>query len=151
LDTHWETTADNHIIGPQIGGRYFQQAGRWVFSTEGRFTAGYNRQNLFQEGAFGYTGSPGGSFVPIGWLGSQYSHRATINEFSPVVELRLDARYVISRYLSLKVGWTGFWMDGIARPSSMTEYAVPEMGIDTTRNRQNVFVNGVTLGFEINR
>ncbi len=150
-NTRWSTTADNHIIGPQVGGRYFKQQGRWIFSTEGRFMAGLNRQNIFQNGTFGYTGSPGDLQKPDAWLGSQYTHRTTIDEFSPLVELRVDLRYTITRAIDFRVGWTGFWMDGIARPAGMTHYAVPDMGIDTSANKQNVFVNGVTVGFDINR
>jgi hypothetical protein len=33
----------------------------------------------------------------------------------------------------------------------MVTYEVPNMGIDTTQNRQSVFVNGVSIGFDINR
>ena len=113
--------------------------------------AGYNRQNIFQEGSFGYTGISATTQKPVAWLGSEYSHRATINEFSPLVELRLDARYTITRAIDFRVGWTGMWVDNIARPNGMIEYAVPDMGIDTTRNKQSVFVNGVTVGFDINR
>jgi hypothetical protein len=150
-NTYWNTNADNHIVGPQVGGRYFKQQGRWIFSTEGRFMAGFNRQNIVQEGGFGCTGGPSTLMKPIAWMGSQYSHWTTMDEFSPVVELRLDARYVITRNISVRAGWTGVWMDGIARPSSMITYAVPTMGIDTTHNRQSVFVNGVAIGFDINR
>jgi hypothetical protein len=151
FNTHWTTEADNHIIGPQIGGRYFKQQGRWIFSTEGRFTAGYNRQNIAQKGSFGYTGEPSTIQKPEAWLGSEYANRATIDEFSPLVELRLDVRYVVTRSISVRAGWTGFWVDGIARPNAMTEYAVPAMGIDVSKNRQSVLVNGLTIGFDINR
>ena len=42
-------------------------------------------------------------------------------------------------------------MDGIARPSGIINYQVPDMGINVANNRQNVFVNGLTLGIDINR
>ncbi len=150
-NTRWETDANNHIIGPQVGARYFKQQGRWIVSTEGRFMAGLNRQNIYQFGSFGYTGTPGSIQKPLAWLGAEYSHRATLDEFSPLVELRFDLRYVITRAIDFRVGWTGFWVDGIARPNGMTHYAVPDMGIDTTANKQGVFVNGVTIGFDVNR
>jgi hypothetical protein len=148
---HWDTGANNHIVGPQIGGRYFKQQGRWILSTEGRFMAGFNRQNIFQEGVFSYTGSANTLQKPAAWLGAQYSHRAVIDEFSPLIELRVELRYVITRAISFHAGWTGFWTDNIARPSNMIDYRVPDMGINPTNNRQDVLVNGLTIGFDINR
>ncbi|MEN6558048.1 MAG: BBP7 family outer membrane beta-barrel protein [Thermoguttaceae bacterium] len=150
-NTYWKTSGDNHIVGPQIGGRYFKQQGRWTFSTEGRFMAGFNMQNTVQQGEFGYLGSPNSIMKPEAWQGSAYSHRETVNEFSPLVELRVEAKYMITRAVTFKAGWTGFWVDGIARPNDMIVYQVPDMGISTANNRQSVFVNGVTVGFEINR
>ncbi|MEN6407450.1 MAG: BBP7 family outer membrane beta-barrel protein, partial [Thermoguttaceae bacterium] len=138
-NTYWKTAGDNHIIGPQIGGRYFKQQGRWTFSTEGRFMAGFNMQNIVQDGQFGYLGSPNTIMKPWAWEGSAYSHRETINEFSPLVELRVEAKYMITRAVTFKAGWNGFWVDGIARPNDMIVYQVPDMGITTANNRQSVF------------
>ena len=39
------TRIKNDIIGPEIGGRWFHQRGRWIFSVDGRFTAGVNFQH----------------------------------------------------------------------------------------------------------
>lgn len=147
----WNTSAGNHIVGPQVGARYFKRQGRWTFSTEGRFMAGYNSQNLSQDGIFAYTGNPGDLLKPIAWPGDSFSSRATIHEFSPVVELRLDMRYMITRAISFRAGWSGIWMDGIARPSGMVNYSVPSMGIDTTKNCQHLLINGLTMGIDINR
>ena len=32
----WDTKVENDIVGPQIGGRYSNQRGRWTFAAEGR-------------------------------------------------------------------------------------------------------------------
>ena len=144
----WNTTAGNNIIGPQIDARYFKQQGKWTFSTEGRFLAGLNIQNISQNGAFAYTGNPGDNLKPLAWPGNSFESRATLDEFSPVAELRVDFRYMLTRYIDFRVGWTGMWMDGIARPSNMVEYSVPSMGINTANNSQNVFMTGLNIGFE---
>jgi len=65
--------------------------------------------------------------------------------------VRFDFRYMITRAIDFHVGWTGIWMGGIARPSNMIDYSVPSMGINTANNRQNVLMNGLNLGFDINR
>ncbi len=49
----WFTYAENHIVGPQVGPRWFKQEGRWMFSTEGRFMAGLNIPKLHQDGTLG--------------------------------------------------------------------------------------------------
>lgn len=150
-DSRWTTCAGNHIVGPQIGGHYFKQQGRWTFSTEGRFLAGYNQQNIVQQGVFGYTGAPGDVGKPLAWPGNSFSSSVVLHEFTPLVELRVEARYLITRAISFRAGWAGVWMDGIARPSAMINYEVPNMGIDPSNNRQNLLLTGLTLGIDINR
>ncbi len=65
-DTYWSTIAQNRVVGPQIGFRYFKMYNRWTLSCEGRFLAGYNAQTVRQRGrlgtelANGYTGGDGG-------------------------------------------------------------------------------------------
>ncbi len=78
-------------------------------------------------------------------------------EWSPALELRVEGQYQITRAIEFKAGWTGFWMDGIARANSIIDYKVgtpageEPLGIDLTGNRQSLFVNGLTLGFDVNR
>jgi hypothetical protein len=154
----WETQAANHVVGPQIGMRWFRKEGRWMFNTEGRFFAGFNCQNITQQADIGPNLNPGpnpdGSFPPFQPLTMAHttaSHSAYSLEFSPAVELRVEGRYQITRAISFHAGWTGMWMDGIARASSVVEYSVPAMGINMADNHQSIFVNGLTLGFDVNR
>jgi hypothetical protein len=177
----WDTTAQNHIVGPQIGMRWFKKEGRWTFSTEGRFMAGLNCQNVEQQVDMGPQLSPGPKTIVIQQAVPQnatlppdliyhyqpfyvyqpfqprvMSHVTATNveyarEFSPTVELRLEGRYEVTRAISFHAGWTGMWMNGIARGSSLVEYQVPAMGIDMNHNREDVFVQGLTLGFDVNR
>ena len=168
----WNTEADNHIVGPQVGLRWFKKQGRWTFSTEGRFFAGLNNQNFRQTVNMGPNLNPGPTNTlvvnanppPINIIQSTYTpyqpqvmapststHVVYDREFSPALELRLEGRYEITRSLTFHAGWTGMWMDGIARASSVINYTVPAMGIDLSDNRQNLFLNGLTLGFDFNR
>jgi len=160
----WNTAADNHIIGPQVGARYFRKWNRWMFSTEGRFLAGFNFQNVRQNGILGSELSPPGvSGQPYLQSPIDINHNATFEEWSPLIECRVEARYQFSRSVSFRVGWTGFWVDGIARPSDMVVYEInrrdtrpnpldfESMGILADNNRQSVFVHGWTVGLDINR
>jgi hypothetical protein len=112
--------------------------------------AGYNTQNLSQQGTF-YTGTPGDVGQPLAWSGNSFSSSVVLNEFTPLVELRVEARYLITRTISFRAGWTGVWLGGIARPQGMVKYEVPNMGIDPSNNRQDVLLNGLNLGIDINR
>jgi hypothetical protein len=154
----WDTQAANHVVGPQIGLRWFKKQGRWTFNTESRFFAGINMQNISQQADIGPGLNPGPSsdgsyppFVPQTMSHTTASHYTYACEFSPAIELRLEGRYQITRAISFHAGWTGMWMDGVARASSLVYYQVPAMGIDMTDNRQSIFVNGLSLGFDVNR
>ena len=62
----WNTMAQNHIVGPQVGLRYYRKWNRWMLSTEGRFMAGFNFQNIRQNGVLGSELSPPGD-RPVHW------------------------------------------------------------------------------------
>jgi hypothetical protein len=159
----WNTSAENHVVGPQVGLRWFKKQGRWMFSTEGRFLAGINYQNLSQQVSMGPNlnpnASPGGTnttppptpFQPLTMAPTTATHVVYEREFTPALELRVEARYQLTRAISLHAGWTGWWMDNIARASSVIDYTVPAMGINASENRETLFINGVTVGLDINR
>ncbi|MBN2477132.1 MAG: BBP7 family outer membrane beta-barrel protein [Pirellulales bacterium] len=163
-DSVWDTLAENHIIGPQVGLRYCYQQSRWSLSTEGRFFAGFNSQNIHQRGTLGSRLAPPGA-VDQPYLLSpiDIDHSEYINEWSPLAELRVEAKYQLTRAVTFRVGWTGFWMDGIARASNMISYEIAQpntrpnpvdfesMGILAGQNRQAVFGHGLAIGLEVNR
>jgi hypothetical protein len=156
--SYWDTAAENHIVGPQIGLRWSKKQGRWMFNTEGRFMAGVNYQNLSQQVDMGPNLSPGVNangtytpFQPTVMSHTTATHIEYAREWAPLFELRVEGRYQITRAVSFHAGWTGWWADGIARASSVVNYTVPAMGIDLEGNRQGLFVNGLTLGFDVNR
>ena len=151
-DSNWYTQADNHIVGPQAGLRWFRKRGRWMLSTEGRFFAGYNSQTIRQRGVLGSKLTPpGGLFEPAVMGPTYFTSVRHFDEWSPCAELRAELRFQVTRAISLRAGWTGIWVDGIARPSNMINYEVAYMGINGNGNRQDVFINGLTLGVDVNR
>ena len=79
------------------------------------------------------------------------THLDYARELAPLVELRVEGRYQITRAISFHAGWTGCGWTASRRASSVIDYTVPAMGIDMAGNRQNLFVNGLTLGFDVNR
>jgi hypothetical protein len=168
----WSTTAENRIVGGQIGARWVRQSGRWILEAQGRYMAGLNVQNIGQTGVLGdqlkfesveadgddddddddaaADGDQTGFGVPRLMRATSFTHEDTLHEFSNVVELRAQLRYQFTRAVSLGAGWTGIWMDGIARPSSMINYEVPDMGLRTEFNRQDVFTHGFNFNITVN-
>lgn len=162
-DSYWHTNADNHIVGPQIALRWFRTSDRWTFDTSGRFVAGFNNQNIFQQGTLASQWYPGSKytsdieFEPADFQGrpllmskTSFTHQAHEIEWSPIVELRLNLQYQLTRGISVRGGWTGMWIDGIARGSSLNVYRVPDMGLDMADNRQDVFIHGFNGGIQMN-
>ena len=155
-NSYWFTNADNHIIGPQVGVRWFKKRGRWMLSSEGRFMAGLNCQNVHQTVNIGPNLNSGGVddstiYTPSVMGPTSATHDAYARVFTPLVELRLEGRYQITRSISFHAGWSGFWMNNVARANAVINYTVPSMGIDLSDNKQDVFLNGLTIGFDINR
>ena len=151
-DSHWNTTADSHILGGQLGVRYFRICNRLTVNLESRFMAGCNFQTIRQRGTLGTELSPPGElFEPLLMGPTSFTHAKFEEEFVPLAELRAELRYQLTRGVSVGAGWTGIWVDGIARPSNMVNYEVPDLGIVIDHNDQDVFIHGGNLSIIINR
>ena len=157
-NSFWRNNAQNRIVGPQVGARWFKKHGRWMFTTEGRFFAGFNAQSIRQSGAIGTELNPiieeRGVGEPDLMLATNFNHAERMWEFSPAVELRVEGVYQLTKAVSFRTGWTGIWIDGIARSSNMVDYSLgvnSTMGILADRNDQDVFMYAWTIGLDINR
>jgi hypothetical protein len=149
--SYWNTTAENHIVGPQVGLRWRKSRGRWTFNTEGRFTAGFNNTNFYQNSLLGASIVTGAIGNPMGVGATSSSYSAVDDAFSPIVELRFEGEYKVTSAISIRAGYTGMWVGNVARASDMVEYNFPYMGLKDSVSRESVFVNGATLGLQINR
>lgn len=147
----WFTDAKNNLVGPQVAARWFNQTGRITWSAEGRFMAGFNFQDISQQGRIASNLVPGGRDVPLAFGPTSFVHSLDENEWSPVVELRAQASYQLTRAIAIRVGWTGMYIDGLARASSLVNYTLPTMGLIPNQITQDAFVQGVNAGIEINR
>lgn len=165
-DSYWNTNTHNEIGGPEIGARFVQPIGRFSFSVESRFTAGINAQAIEQDGLLGADLSLGYPSPPnltthttpvppqpflMGPTG--FTHSTHFIEFSPLIELRAEARMKLTNMITVKAGYTGIFINNVARAADMINYTVPNMGITTALNGnlQPVYIQGLNLGIEINR
>jgi hypothetical protein len=155
----WDTTARNRIYGPEVGVRWQKEFGRFGISSEGRFMAGVDSQNIRQNGEiaselFGTADNP--SPLPTLLHATTFASAAELTTFCPVIEFRAEAHVQLTRLIQFKAGWTGIVMDGIARGADMVNYELNGitgqfMGINTGANSQPVFIQGLNVGFELNR
>ena len=160
-DSLWTTWADNHIIGGQIGLRWFRRQNRWTWEVESRFFAGYNAQSINQRATIAsrlqqYQTAPPTPGVPVKMSGTVRSDSEfNIGVFSPNAEFRVNLKYQLTRSVTCRVGWTGLWLNGIARPSNMVDYSLNAdgsiFGILEQNNQQSVFINGISFGIDLNR
>jgi hypothetical protein len=152
----WSNRALNNLIGPQIGCRFFKQRGRWVTSIEARFLAAANFQNIRNKTNLGSNTITNqaniNEDVGIGFSGIGTDTHLYRTMFSPLGELRVNASYQVTRNVGLKVGYTGMVVGNIARGSNTIDYdSINLIGILNDRFKQNLYVNGVSFGVEINR
>jgi len=155
-DSFWDTRASNNLVGGQIGIRGEHQHGRLTVSTEGRFMAGANIQLLSQVGNIASAAVPGGLPTrdgrPLTLSPTGFNTQLRTTTWAPLGELRFNLAYQIFNKASINVGWSGLVADGIARPSSVINYQLPNMGLlNKGENRQAIFLQGINIGVVFNR
>jgi len=175
-DASFDTQAENHITGPQLGFKYSQTYGSWTIFTEGRFFAGFNRQNMRQQGVLGSQLSTSEynalladieiatidtididpsiyPWIPIAMNGPlTFNHSGNADEWSPAVEFRLGANWQLTDVISLQTSYDMIWVDNVARASGLTQYTFDGQVFGlTNRTTQDVLMNAFSLGVTLNR
>lgn len=147
-ESFWDTVITNNLVGPQVALRWTRQKHRIQWDLSSRCLLGYNIQNWEQTAAIGEDFIPGELNHPL-YLQPTYStYGKQVNDFSPLVELRLQASYQITSALAARLGYTATFVDNIARASQQVRYRLPEMGFRTDGGTQEIFISGVNFGFE---
>ena len=138
---------ENQIVGPQIGLNWTRDRGKWDFIVDGRFMFGYNVVDRGLDGLFAQGAIPGG-------LNNAISVRTTTrvsgdqqHEFSPVAELRLQARYKLTKAIALRLGFTSKYIGEVHRASQSMRYTVPYFTLQ--EGTRDVFINGIDGGVEL--
>jgi hypothetical protein len=153
-DSYWDTHSHNEIAGPEIGMRWYHPIGRFAISAEGRFTAGINAQSVTQDGLLA-SGLSAPNAAPLPTLMSAHSFTNSEHwiEFSPIIELRVEAHMQLTNIIAVKAGYTGIFVNNVVRAADMVDYTLPNLGItrDLNGNMQNVYIQGLNLSIEFNR
>ncbi len=143
----WDTTYTNNIVGPQVGLQWVNERQRWRLQTDARFLFGYNIANWDQEGLMGEELIPGALNRPLFARPTYFAHGLREQEFSPVGELRVKAKYQLTQAFSLNFGYTGSAMANIRRAAPSVKYALPDMGY-VDAGTQTMLSNGFDMGIE---
>lgn len=141
---------DNQLIGPQLAARWTRDHGRWDFTVDGRVMLAYNVVDKGLNGIFGEELIPGAINRPINGRTTTTVLGDRDDDFSPLIELRIEARYKITRALALKIGYTGKFIDNLQRASRALAYTAPSFSFtDTGTTKTDIFINGINGGFEL--
>jgi hypothetical protein len=151
----WETYTSNNMVGPEFSLLFESQQGRWQFSSEFKFTAGFNWQNNIYRGSNfpnslgadylratftpSTTQTAGGTtpptqlnapplFLQIYGVGQNNATNSAEHRFvfTPIGEWRFGTQFRVSEAIRLHAGYTGMWLGSIARASTNTGYITKE-------------------------
>ena len=144
----WDTRIDNNMVGPQVALRWLHQRNRMRLDWGGRFLFGYNVQNWEQDASLGEDLIPGQNNHPLYFPPTVSNHGRRDDDFSPVVEMRVQASYQLTSSLSAKLGYNALFMDNIRRAAQQVDYTLPSMGF-IDGGTQDIFINGANFGFDV--
>ena len=95
---------------------------------------------------------PGGNAAPLPTLMGAHSFVNSTHwiEFSPIIELRVEAHMQLTNIIGVKAGYTGIFVNNVARAADMVDYTLPNMGItrNLDGNMQQVYIQGLNLSVE---
>ncbi len=148
-ESFWDTRIDNNLVGPQISLKWMHQRKRIRFDLGGRFMFAYNVMNMEQDAALGQDLIPGQLNRTLFMGPTVSSHGKREEDFSPTAELRVQGSYQITRALAAKLGYTAIFVDNIRRSAQHVKYQLPNMGFRENAGTQEIFTNGVNMGFEV--
>jgi hypothetical protein len=146
-DVNVDTSFINQIVGPQVAVNWTNRRQRWTLTADGRFMFGYNTADWDQRGLMGEGLIPGALNQPLYARPTAFAHGLQEREFSPVAEMRLQARYHVTTAFSLKAGYTGMFVGNIRRAATSVHYKLPDFGYRDS-GTQDLLVNGLDLGVE---
>ncbi len=149
----WNFEANNHIVGPQVGLRYTISNNRWRFTGEGKYFAGFNRQNLYGDGTLGLKAMSGSESVssqgaegstnsglnmsetggvpmqaPLNTIANSFAYSKHHDVYTNGVEGKIEATWNWTQAVGFKVGYQMLYLDNIARASAINDYRINEDG-----------------------
>jgi hypothetical protein len=126
--------SDNHMFGPQLGIDLNRPIGRWTFQSR---LIGAVMVNINDEQTTLTNG-------PVQWINNSFNDE----DFAWMVETGLFATYHFSDRLSARVGYEGWFVDGVVIAAEQQLNPIDlNMGLRSD-GRGDIFYHGASAGFE---
>lgn len=138
----------NQIVGPQIGLTWTRTRGMWDFNVDGRFMFGYNVTDMDQDGIVAEGTVPGAVNRSATLFTTTSNYGVRRHEFSPVGELRAEARYKFSKGVSLMLGYNAKIIENVRRASQSVDWNIPNWGI-LSDEKSEILIHGLNMGVEV--
>jgi hypothetical protein len=137
-DTAVNDSTKNQIFGGQLGCRWHARKGRWILSSDARFTAANNFQFTTAET----------NFVDVNGNAFFSQQNASTDEFVPLGELRAQAAFELTRDIAIRVG---FEFMHFGRGMARVDTAPIGLNPGPTINDQDLTMAGISFGITVNR
>jgi hypothetical protein len=137
-----KSTFDNHMVGGQLGARWYKLKGRWNLSGEIRafVFSNFQFQQTIQSSELTFYDATGVDEPPEGVFLSHTLSNDNATEFVFGGEVRAQAAYEVTRDVAIRVGITFMELGkGVGR------------GNNINANDENVTMFGTTFGIDIRR
>jgi hypothetical protein len=144
------TSAENHIIGPQLGLVWIKSVGRWTGRLHGLASLGFNYGDVSQYSEIGDAPIPGAINRPLFAQPHRSSHSDAHDEFSPNAEIRAEINYRLTNSVTLAANWSGIAIDNALETDGRIRYFLPDMGLVDPGNQQ-FLVHNFFCGIEVQR
>ena len=147
---YFNTEAENHIIGPQIGIVTIKSRGRWTARLQGTASIGFNYGGVTQNGVTGAELIPGATNRLLYAQPTSFSNWDKHNNFSPNAELRAEVNYRMTKEITFAVSWSGVAIENALETEERTVFFLPNMGLSDPGN-QRLIVQNFFCGVELVR
>jgi hypothetical protein len=145
---HWQTDAENQILGPELGMILARSVGRLSTQLQATVMAGFNFGEVNQQGVMGDGLVPGALNRPPYVSTVIFGHNDPHDEISPSGELRAEARYQLRDNVTLALRWSGIAIGNALLTEDRTFYRLPDMGL-VDPGEQTIFFHHLFCGVEV--
>jgi hypothetical protein len=146
-----DTDADNNIFCGQVGFRWWKKVHRFTCALDTKVGVGFNWQSIHQRYSLASDQMGRGSGLLISYTGSGGNNDFHSTELAGFVDAKYTVAYQLTSNFSVRVGATALYIDGLARPTDMVSYTLPNVGILGDNNREHLVAWGYLFGFDFNR
>ncbi|MBI1901651.1 MAG: BBP7 family outer membrane beta-barrel protein [Planctomycetia bacterium] len=150
-ETRIDTDADNNLFTGQIGFRWWKKVHRFTCTLDGRAGVGFNWQAIHQTYSLASDQLGRNTGLIPTYTGSGGNNDFHSTELTGFVDAKYTLAYQLTSNFSVRVGGTALYIDGLARPTNMVNYSLPNVGILGDSNRDHLIAWGYLFGFDFNR